>query len=111
MMENKGAYTLPEEKRNLMVSMLSEALKNDAGVIFAYLYGSFLHGDFFGDVDVCVFIRKGDDPLTCRASLAEKLYETVNDAGIGNFSLDDFDVTVINDAPYDFAIDLLSNGL
>lgn len=109
-MKSKAAYKIPKAERDAITSIISEVLHNDNRVIFSYLYGSFITGNFFNDIDIFVFIRKGEDQHACSVSIKEKLFCTVNKAGFG-VAVDDFDVRVINDSTYDFTINLLCDGI
>lgn len=104
------AYTLSQREREDIIKIISDALRGDERVVFAYLYGSFVTGDFFNDIDIFLFTRKTEDPFTCSASIKEELSHAVTKAGFDAFTVDDFDVRIVNDAPYDFVIDLLCEG-
>ncbi len=109
-MESKSAYKMSKIERDAITSIISDVLNADNRVIFSYLYGSFITGEFFNDIDIFVFIRKNEAPHACSVSIKEKLFDAVNKAGF-NVGIDDFDVRVINDSSYDFAINLLCDGI
>jgi predicted nucleotidyltransferase len=104
-------YTISQREREDITSIISDVLRGDERVVFAYLYGSFITGSFFNDIDIFLFTRNAEDPFTCSASIKEELSHAVTKAGFDIFAVDDFDVRIINDAPYDFAIDLLCEGI
>lgn len=104
-------HTLSQSEKNHITSLISRILNQDERVIFAYLYGSFVSDTFFRDIDVFVYIRKDEDAFVTQSSIRDNIYEAVIHAGFHNIGIDDFDVRVINDAPYDFVIDILDKGM
>lgn len=102
--------TMSRIEKDRITSLISQELDNDKRVIFAYLHGSFVYGTFFRDIDIFVYIRKGEDTFATQSSIRDNIYEAVTDAGFHNIGIDDFDVRVMNDAPYDFVIDILDKG-
>lgn len=109
-MKNAGAYIISKTERDAITAKISDVLNADDRVIFSYLYGSFITGNFFNDIDIFIFTRAHENPYACSVSIKEKLFSYVTEAGF-NIVIDDFDVRVINDAPYDFVIDLLCDGM
>ena len=102
--------TLTAEKREAIVGILTKVLNNEGGVVFAYLHGSFAADSVFRDIDVFVYTSEGEDPFVFPVKVKEKLSDAVSEAGIETFVVDDFDVRIINDAPYDIVIDILREG-
>lgn len=98
-------------EKDRIISLISYKLSNDERVLFAYIYGSFVCGTFFRDIDIFVYIRKDEDTFVTQSSIRDNICEAVIDAGFHNIGIDDFDVRVINDAPYDFVIDILDKGM
>lgn len=103
-------YTLSQTEKNHVTSLISCVLEQDKRVIFAYIYGSFVRETIFRDIDVFVYIRKDEDAFITQSSIRDNIYEAVVHAGFHNIGIDEFDVRVINDAPYDFIIDILDKG-
>jgi predicted nucleotidyltransferase len=101
--------TMSQTEKDRITSLISHKLDSDERVIFAYLYGSFVCGNFFRDIDVFVYIRNDEDTFVTQSSIRDNIYESVINAGF-HIGIDDFDVRVINDAPYDFVIDILDKG-
>ncbi|MFQ5687536.1 MAG: nucleotidyltransferase domain-containing protein [Candidatus Scalindua sp.] len=102
--------TLTAEKREAIVRILTKVLTSEGGVVFAYLHGSFVADSAFRDIDVFVYTSEGEDPFVFPVKVKEKLSDAVSEAGIKSFVVDDFDVKIINDAPYDIVIDILCEG-
>ncbi|HBR16894.1 MAG: hypothetical protein A3G39_07320 [Deltaproteobacteria bacterium RIFCSPLOWO2_12_FULL_43_16] len=109
-MKNTDFCKLSKAERDKMTSIISEVLRKDNEVVFAYLYGSFIMDDSFKDIDIFVYISGRGNPFACAVRLKESILNAAIHAGIEKFAVDDFDVRIINDSPYDFAIDLLSEG-
>lgn len=102
--------TMSRIEKDRITSLVSQELDNDKRVIFAYLHGSFVCEAFFRDIDIFVYISKDEDTFVTQSSIRDNIYEAVTDAGFHNIGIDDFDVKVMNDAPYDFVIDILDKG-
>lgn len=103
-------HIMSQTEKDRITSLISHELDNDERVIFAYIYGSFVCGTFFRDIDIFVYIRKDEDTFVTQSGIRDNIYAAVIDAGFHNIGIDDFDVRVINDAPYDFVIDILDKG-
>ncbi len=58
-MERVKTWRIPDEEKRRVESILAEAAAGEPDVVFAYLYGSFLEGEAFRDVDIAAFL----DPL------------------------------------------------
>jgi uncharacterized protein len=50
-------HTLDGEQRRDLTKMITKVVSQDERVLFAFLYGSFLDGDFFRDIDLGVFVK------------------------------------------------------
>lgn len=99
------------EKREDIISFISETLERADDVIFAYLYGSFAEGSPIArDIDIAVYSRELDDPFLLQANLKIGLSDSLRRNNI-DISPDDIDVRIINDAPYDFVIEILDKGI
>ncbi|MFN3396288.1 MAG: nucleotidyltransferase domain-containing protein [Thermodesulfovibrionales bacterium] len=99
------------ERRPDIISSLTESLKKEDDVIFAYLYGSFAEGSPIArDIDIAVYSGGVDDPFLLQANLKIMLSDALRRDNI-DISPDDIDVRIINDAPYDFVIEILDKGI
>lgn len=102
-------YQKPKAERDNITSVISRILNRDENVIFSYLYGSFISDVPFRDIDIFVYLRSGEDAFVSAVRIKENISDALANAGL-KIDIDDIDVRVINDAPYDFAIDLLCEG-
>lgn len=110
-MENSGLHDIPKIERDNITSLISNVLNRDEDVVFAYLYGSFIGDNPFRDIDIFAYLRNGENPFADAVRIKERVFDAFVNAGFNKFAVDDIDVRVINDSSYDFAIDLLSDGL
>lgn len=84
---------------------IQEVVQNNPKVIFAYLYGSVVEGEDFKDIDIALYVTEvGADSLLLEVSVQNELSEKTG------LPLDFFDVRVINNAPVDFAVTILTKG-
>jgi len=97
--------------KEIITKLITDRLKVDGRVLFAYLYGSFLTGAEFRDIDIFVFLEDPNNPHMQSVSIRETLSDAFREGGIGEVPPDFFDLRVMNDAPYDFVIDVLCDGL
>lgn len=100
-----------KNEREKIISTISKVLNTEESVIFAYLSGSFINEDFFEDIDVFIYVKDDYDIFRFKPYIRERLYEGLVKEGIEFLSIDELDVNIINDAPYDFVIDILRDGV
>jgi predicted nucleotidyltransferase len=90
-------YQLPDAEKRAVKDRLRARLTGWPGVRFAYLHGSFLEADRFGDVDVAISVDperlSGADPMTYELDLEAALEREV---GLP------IDVRVVEQAPASF---------
>jgi len=87
------------EKEEILRKIV-EVLKNEEKVAFAYLFGSFLFGKHFNDIDLAVYVVGRVD-----ANFEEKLaLKLEREIGI------EFDVFIINDKPTLFLSEVFRKG-
>jgi len=92
-----------EEKRRLF-DRLAGLLSNREEILFAYVYGSFLHGPF-RDIDIGIFLQADS------SGAAEPLrYEVVLEQELEDAMGVPIDVRVLNAAPLPFAFSVLQTG-
>lgn len=103
-------HSISQTEKDRITSLISHALDKDERVVFAYIYGSFVCKSFFRDIDIFAYIRNDEDTFVTQSGIRDNIYEAIISAGFHNIGIDDIDVRVINDAPYDFVIDILDKG-
>lgn len=98
--------------KDYIISLLRDALNADEGVVFAYLYGSFIEADnFFCDIDIAVYSKSGENQHALSVQIKEHLADMFSMRELADFAADDFDVRIINEAAYDFVINIIDKGL
>lgn len=81
---------LSDEERIRIIEVLTEELRRDERVVFAYVYGSLVERESVRDVDVAVWLRRGVDSFKYMLWRSVKLEEKL---GLP------VDLYVLNDAP------------
>jgi predicted nucleotidyltransferase len=100
----KRLYDLGTKERSRITDQLASDLEKDPAVAFAYLYGSFIEGRAFHDVDVGVYLS-GPDPdqdMPFSVVLAQRLSERLKLP---------VDVRILNEAPVSFLHHVLRGKL
>jgi len=77
--------------KKVNLDTITDILSKDERVIFVYIYGSYIEGGNFRDIDIAVYSKDGCDPSVLSVDLKIALGEHT-----GN-SPDCFDIRVINE--------------
>ncbi|GLI54029.1 nucleotidyltransferase domain-containing protein [Thermodesulfovibrio yellowstonii] len=101
---------IPKNQKNQIIHLLKTLLHNEEKVIFAYLYGSFIEQDFFNDIDIAIYCSEIESVFNFQTDMKIKISDELINAGI-DISPDYIDLRVINNAPYDFLIEVLDRGV
>jgi predicted nucleotidyltransferase len=97
-------------KRERILSLIKEALARDGRTIFAYAYGSFVKEESFRDIDIGIYIKNPEENIfVVTSDLRTELSRHSREEGI-NLTVDQFDVKVINDAPFTFLHRIFKEG-
>ena len=59
----EAAFTLEEESKQLIKESLTRILAGREEILFAYLFGSFVHDPGFHDLDVGIYLREDAFPF------------------------------------------------
>lgn len=95
-----------------ITNLIKDVLGQNDAVIFAYIYGSFIEKeDFFCDIDIAIYAKADINPHLLSADIKGQISSALTKGGVDGFIADDFDVRVMNDAPYDFVMRILEKGL
>lgn len=100
-------YYLPHGEKNKLVSLMADILKACVEQEFAYLHGSFLNEEEFGDIDIAVYLTKEANPL--KDFLTK--YEIDLEVKLEKLTGYPVDIRVINNAPLSFRYNVLKNGI
>jgi predicted nucleotidyltransferase len=97
--------------REKLLKLLREVLAKDERVIFAYIYGSFVKGQSFRDIDIGIYIKDSEEnPLVISPDIKTQLSRVVKRESMG-FTADQFDVQIINHAPFTFLKRVFKEGI
>lgn len=91
---------MPMQKREQLIGDLRSCLEARSEIIYAYVFGSFLTGMPFRDIDLAVYVN-----LQERSNLQEAYAELLSQA-----FKEIFDVIVINDAPNSLKCSIFREG-
>lgn len=97
-------------EREKILSLIQDVLNRDGRIIFAIVYGSFAREESFRDIDIGIYIKNPEEnsfviTSDLKAELSRYLREKGND-----LTADQFDVKVINDAPFTFLNRIFKEG-
>lgn len=92
--------------REEVVSLIRKFLEERIEILFAYLYGSFLHADSAKDIDLAVFLRGEEQFNYLKYSLQlSREVEGLLDPRYGNV-----DARTLNNAPLYFQYEVIKTG-
>lgn len=91
--------------KNEVIEKIKEILQDDERVIFAYLYGSYLKGEKFNDIDIGIYIRNTDDILSDLADIRLNISQYLC------ISPEKIDIHIINNTSNLFLLRDVLNGL
>lgn len=94
-------HNITDVKKEKIKEKITYLLKRRKEIVFAYIHGSFLEGDF-RDVDIAVYLKGEENSLPYELSMER----TIEDA-IGFPA----DVRILNHAPLSFRFNVIKNGL
>ena len=94
-----------------MLDLLTKALTQDGRVVFAYAYGSFVKDQTFRDIDVGVYVKDSEEnPFVISSDIKTQLSRIFKKGDI-DLSADQFDVQMINHAPFTFLKHIFKEGI
>lgn len=102
----KKRHYLSNEGKNYIVSLLTDNLIACADLDFAYIHGSFLSEEEFGDIDIAVYLIKGARPPKDSLTKLEIDLEIELEKITGY----PVDIRVINNSPLSFRYNVLKSG-
>lgn len=102
----RKSHSLGEVQRRDLTKTITTVVKQDGMVSFAFLYGSFLDGAFFRDIDLGVFVQDTVtvDSWEYECMLSQKIEKTLN----YRFPVE---TKIINHAPYSFSYHVIRGRL
>ena len=98
-------------KKETLLHLIKDSLMREQGVVFAYIYGSFIQEESFRDIDVGIYVKKPEEnPFVITSDIKAALSSLAKQEGL-NLIADQFDVRVINDAPFTFLKRVFKEGV
>jgi predicted nucleotidyltransferase len=99
-------YKLGREERERLVERITGVLINKHGIVFSYIYGSFLDSKPFRDIDIAIFIDEKEvrNSFLFESDIAERLKQELN----VDFPMD---VRIINQSPITFKYNMIRGRL
>ncbi|MGQ9645782.1 MAG: nucleotidyltransferase domain-containing protein [Thermodesulfobacteriota bacterium] len=85
-----------------MLKLLGKALDEDDKVVFAYLYGSFVKGEFFRDIDIGIYVKNPEENPFVISSDLKTLLSRIFKKENFDHTADQFDIQIINRTSFTF---------
>lgn len=99
------------DTRERVIAAVKNILEQDQRLVFAYIFGSFVRGEAFRDVDVGVYLRDAaENPFGVSFDVKERISRSLRSSGI-DAEADLFDVKILNDAPFTFLKRVFVEGI
>lgn len=99
------------ENKEKILELMREVLESERRIVFAYAYGSFLKEEKFRDIDLGIFLEDlRENPFKVTSNIKVKLSQLARENGL-DFKADQFDVQVINEAPFTFLGRIFNEGM
>ena len=93
-------YSITDTEREKIKKEISRLIERREEIIFSYIHGSFLEGDF-RDVDVAVYLKDEEKALQYEIKLERRIEDIIGFPA---------DVRVLNHAPLSFRFNVVKNG-
>jgi predicted nucleotidyltransferase len=98
-------------EREIILSLIQEVCSQDGRIVFAYAYGSFTQDKSFRDIDIGIYVKeKEENPFVITSDVKIALSHIAKKRGL-NFTADQFDVKILNEAPFTFLKRIFKEGI
>ena len=95
-------HTITKQDKEKITKTISSYLQNHKEIVAAYLFGSYVSGQPYGDIDLGILVRnEPENPLEYEFELEIKLEELVKFA---------VDIRILNKAPVSFVQNVIRHG-
>jgi predicted nucleotidyltransferase len=82
--------------------LIEEVLSRHSRLVFAYGYGSFAPEEAFRGIDIGIYVKSPEEnPFVISSNIKTQLSLHAKKEGL-TFTGDDFDIRIVNDAPFTF---------
>ena len=97
--------------REKLLILMKEVLAGDERLIFAYAFGSFAREEPFWDIDLAIYIKDPEqNPLIITSDIQAELSRAAQKKTL-DLTADEFDVQIINSAPFPFLKNIFLEGI
>ena len=101
-MNKATKYTITKKKKEEIIITISVYLQQHSEIYAGYLFGSFVTGGSFADIDLGVLLRQESEDLL--------EYETELESNLENLVKFRLDIRVLNQAPISFVQNVIRHG-
>lgn len=97
-------------EKEAVFNLIKDVLRGDRRIVFAYVYGSFINELSFNDIDIGIYVKDSKmNPFLISSDIKTKLSILSKKKGM-NFTADQFDVKILNEAPFTFLKRIFTEG-
>jgi predicted nucleotidyltransferase len=98
-------------EREITLDLIRGVCRQDERVVFAYAYGSFTQDESFRDIDIGIYVKETEEnPFAITSDVKIALSHNTKKRGL-NFTADQFDVKILNEAPFTFLKRIFKEGI
>jgi predicted nucleotidyltransferase len=98
-------------EKEKILNLIKEVFRQEERVVFAYAYGSFTQNKSFRDIDIGIYVKNiGESPFAITSDIKTELSRLAKRGNL-NFTADQFDVKILNDAPFTFLKRIFKEGV
>jgi predicted nucleotidyltransferase len=97
--------------REKLIALVKNTLALDKRIVFAYAYGSFILEKSYRDIDIGIFVKNPqENQFVTSSEIKTTLSRKAREANL-KISADQFDVKILNDAPFTFLRKIFTEGI
>lgn len=94
-----------------VLHLIRDVLIRDGRIVIAYAYGSFVKEQSFQDIDIGIYVKNPEEnPFLISSDMKTQLSRSLRKENL-DFIADQFDVRVINGAPFTFLMRIFKEGI
>jgi hypothetical protein len=101
-LDNMGKKNLSHKEKEALTKKIYDFLKSKPYIIFAYIFGSFVSGGTFNDIDIGIYISEEQDSSPLSLELEAELQALLRQQ---------VDIRIINYAPVSFVYNILKSKI
>jgi predicted nucleotidyltransferase len=98
-------------EKERVLNLIKNLLSRDERIIFAYVYGSFIQGEIYRDIDIGIYVKNlEENHFIISSDIQTELSHLAKQEKL-KLTADQFDVKIINDAPFTFLSRIFKEGI